>query len=101
MDGQPYRVTRFAATLRRMLFREHLGLIPPQMMDKKNEQVTDYMRPAPTPNPDELGTREDEIHLRAARRVGCVADEDQPRYRVARLALQNDVQTCTRSVNHN
>ena len=61
MDGQPYRVTRFAATLRRMLFREHLGLIPPQMMDVKNEEVTDYMRPAPTPNPDELGTREDEM----------------------------------------
>ena len=61
MDGQPYRVTRFAATLRRMLFREHLGLIPPQMMDRKNERVTDYMRPAPTPNPDELGSREDEM----------------------------------------
>ena len=31
------------------------------MMDRKNEEVTDYMRPAPTPNPDELGTREDEM----------------------------------------
>uniref|UniRef100_D8Q6U4 Phospholipase n=1 Tax=Schizophyllum commune (strain H4-8 / FGSC 9210) TaxID=578458 RepID=D8Q6U4_SCHCM len=61
MDGQPYRATRFAATLRRMLFREHLGLIPPQMMDKKDEEVTDYMRPAPTPNPDETGSREDEM----------------------------------------
>ncbi|KAL1743202.1 hypothetical protein HDZ31DRAFT_83591 [Schizophyllum fasciatum] len=63
MDGQPYQVARFAATLRRMLFREHLGLIPPQVMDKRNEEVTDYMRPAPHPNPDETGTREDELVL--------------------------------------
>jgi phospholipase D1/2 len=30
MDGQKFMATRFAATLRRRLFRQHLGLIRPQ-----------------------------------------------------------------------
>jgi hypothetical protein len=28
MDGEPFQVARFATTLRRQLFKEHLGLIP-------------------------------------------------------------------------
>lgn len=30
MDGQPFEAGRHAATLRRLLWREHLGLLPPQ-----------------------------------------------------------------------
>lgn len=33
MDGQPYEAGWHAATLRRFLWREHLGLLPPQELD--------------------------------------------------------------------
>ncbi|OOF94869.1 hypothetical protein ASPCADRAFT_208526 [Aspergillus carbonarius ITEM 5010] len=33
MDGRPYRASRMAATLRRQLWREHLGLLPCQDYD--------------------------------------------------------------------
>ena len=33
MDGQPYRAGHHAATLRRLLWREHLGLLPAQKLD--------------------------------------------------------------------
>ncbi|KAL2867169.1 putative phospholipase PldA [Aspergillus lucknowensis] len=33
MDGRPYKAARFAATLRRQLWREHLGLLPAQDYD--------------------------------------------------------------------
>jgi phospholipase D1/2 len=33
MDGKPYRASRLAATLRRHLWREHLGLLPAQNYD--------------------------------------------------------------------
>ncbi|KAJ5364890.1 uncharacterized protein N7496_010603 [Penicillium cataractarum] len=33
MDGKPYRAARLAATLRRQLWREHLGLLPAQNYD--------------------------------------------------------------------
>ncbi|KAI9372639.1 hypothetical protein BJX61DRAFT_431411 [Aspergillus egyptiacus] len=33
MDGKPYKAARFAATLRRQLWREHLGLLPAQDYD--------------------------------------------------------------------
>jgi phospholipase D1/2 len=33
MDGKPYRAARLAATLRRQLWREHLGLLPAQDYD--------------------------------------------------------------------
>lgn len=62
MDGQPYRVSRFAASLRRKLYREHLGLIEPQDCSKPYPKVTSFMRPAPIPN-------EDETHLKEDRRV--------------------------------
>lgn len=53
MDGKPFKVSRFAATLRRKLYREHLGLMPPQLCHAENEPVTSFMRCAPTPNDDE------------------------------------------------
>jgi phospholipase D1/2 len=71
MDGTPYQVSRFATTLRRRLYKglsplsllnmpliegtEHLGLIPVRAVGN----VNDFMRPAPTPNPDEFDTKED------------------------------------------
>ena len=33
MDGKPYQAARLAATLRRQLWREHLGLLPAQNYD--------------------------------------------------------------------
>ncbi|KAI0131779.1 hypothetical protein BJ170DRAFT_611347 [Xylariales sp. AK1849] len=37
MDGQPFEAGRHAATLRRYLWREHLGLLPPQPLDAKDD----------------------------------------------------------------
>jgi len=54
MNGQRYPVARFAATLRRALFREHLGLIPPQDCQDRREEVTSFMRCAPVPNEDQI-----------------------------------------------
>jgi len=50
MDGKPYMAARFAATLRRNLYREHLGLIRPQQCEGPNDPVTSAMRPAPHPH---------------------------------------------------
>ncbi|KAI0042796.1 phospholipase D [Auriscalpium vulgare] len=61
MDGQPYMAARFAATLRRKLFRQHLGLIPPQTVQDRNEPVTTFMRPATIPNEDETHYRDDAL----------------------------------------
>lgn len=51
MNGQFHGATRFAATLRRMLYKEHLGLLPPQDITKPNPP-TCFMRAAPFPNID-------------------------------------------------
>lgn len=37
MDGQPYEAGYHAATLRRFLWREHMGLIPAQTLDASND----------------------------------------------------------------
>ncbi|KAF2004667.1 phospholipase-like protein PldA [Amniculicola lignicola CBS 123094] len=37
MDGTPYKAGRHAHTLRSMLWREHLGLIPPQSLDATDD----------------------------------------------------------------
>lgn len=37
MDGAPYKAGRHAYTLRSMLWREHLGLIPPQSLDGSDD----------------------------------------------------------------
>lgn len=60
MDGWEYKASRFAATLRRRLFKEHLGLLRPQACDSPREHVTSYMRCAPVPNEDETRTQEDD-----------------------------------------
>lgn len=37
MDGQPYKAGHHAATLRRLLWREHLGLLPAQPLDASKD----------------------------------------------------------------
>ncbi|KAF2279398.1 phospholipase-like protein PldA [Westerdykella ornata] len=37
MDGKPYQAGRHAYTLRSMLWREHLGLLPPQALDASDD----------------------------------------------------------------
>ncbi|KAG9018728.1 hypothetical protein FRB90_010196 [Tulasnella sp. 427] len=60
MEGKPYMAARFAATLRRKLFREHLGLIYPQTC-VGGERVTNSMRAPPHPQEDETRLQEDYI----------------------------------------
>ncbi|XXG98217.1 hypothetical protein Hte_004539 [Hypoxylon texense] len=40
MNGQPYTASRFAASLRRQLFRKHLGLLPDQPCDRPDANWT-------------------------------------------------------------
>ncbi|KAL9610790.1 MAG: hypothetical protein Q9167_004522 [Letrouitia subvulpina] len=37
MDGRPFKAGHHAATLRRLLWREHLGLLPAQTLDAKDD----------------------------------------------------------------
>lgn len=60
MNGNKYMANRFAATLRRQLYKEHLGLIPPQNCTK-DEPVTNFMRAAPVPNDDTTSSEEDRL----------------------------------------
>jgi phospholipase D1/2 len=53
MDGLPYEARRHAATLRRYLWREHLGLLPPQKLDASKD-------PNAQPPPMKNGAQEDE-----------------------------------------
>jgi phospholipase D1/2 len=40
MNGRPYTASRFAASLRRQLFRKHLGLLPDQRWDRPTRAWT-------------------------------------------------------------
>ncbi|KAK0617809.1 hypothetical protein B0T17DRAFT_535872 [Bombardia bombarda] len=44
MGGQPYTASRFAASLRRQLFRKHLGLLPDQRWDAADRNWTPVTR---------------------------------------------------------
>lgn len=57
MAGRPWQASRFAASLRRQLFRKHLGLLRPQDM----QQPDDNFMPIGVPNAYEWGTPEDTI----------------------------------------
>jgi len=61
MDGRPSRAGRFAASLRRKLFRKHLGLIEPQICSSDRDPITSFMRPSPVPNYDESDLPETEV----------------------------------------
>lgn len=56
MNGQPYRAAKYATTLRRQLFRKHLGLIPPQDMGRPDQNF----EPIGVPNVYEFGSAEDQ-----------------------------------------
>ncbi|KAI5865152.1 phospholipase D/nuclease [Durotheca rogersii] len=40
MDGRPYTASRFATSLRRQLYRKHLGLVPDERWDRPNANWT-------------------------------------------------------------
>ncbi|GAA5809595.1 hypothetical protein MFLAVUS_003006 [Mucor flavus] len=57
MDGKYYDASRFAASLRRNLWKEHLGLLP----HTEPDAVTDDMMPLPIPQIDSFDSEEDQI----------------------------------------
>lgn len=57
MNGRPHHASRFAASLRRQLFRKHLGLLPPQDMERPDANFN----PLPSPNSYDWGSKEDEL----------------------------------------
>ncbi|MCJ1403303.1 hypothetical protein MMC11_006526 [Xylographa trunciseda] len=57
MNGKPWQASKFAATLRRQLFRKHIGLLAPQNM----EQPDQNFEPVAVPNAYDFGTTEDKI----------------------------------------
>jgi phospholipase D1/2 len=57
MDGKPWRATKFAATLRRQIFKKHLGLLKPQNYEKEDANCL----PVGVPNEYEVGTEEDMV----------------------------------------
>ncbi|KAG8828433.1 hypothetical protein FRC19_006531 [Serendipita sp. 401] len=62
MNGQSYQAARFAATFRRALFKEHLGLIPPQNCTPTNaHDVTTFMTPVPNAQIDTTNSPEDHL----------------------------------------
>ena len=56
MDGRPWRAAKFAVTLRRQLFRKHLGLIPAQDMEHPDQNF----EPIGIPNIYDFGSLEDQ-----------------------------------------
>ena len=57
MNGQPWVCSKFGATLRRQLFRKHLGLLPPQDMRRPDQNF----EPVGVPNHYDLGSIEDQM----------------------------------------
>lgn len=56
-DGRPFRVSRFAASLRREIFRKHLGLVRPQDMERRQPNY----EPVGVPNEYDWGSEEDRV----------------------------------------
>lgn len=57
MSGIPYQASHFAATLRRQIFRKHLGLIPAANLTTEDEN----MHPVPVPNIYDFDSPEDRL----------------------------------------
>lgn len=55
MDGRPWQASRFASSLRRQIFRKHLGLLRPQNMDRPDQNF----EPIGVPNSYDWGSEED------------------------------------------
>jgi len=56
MDGQPFEVGYHAATLRRYLWREHLGLLPPQDLDASGDLNA---QPPGDDSPNDVGDQDE------------------------------------------
>ncbi|GAA6040745.1 hypothetical protein JCM8097_003276 [Rhodosporidiobolus ruineniae] len=62
MAGRPFMASRFAATLRRAIYKEHLGLSAPEFSPVRGEEpVTAAMKPVEVPHVDETATTEDQL----------------------------------------
>ena len=57
MNGRPWQATNFAATLRRQLFRKHLGLLRAQDMQRPDANF----EPVGVPNHYDWGSAEDRV----------------------------------------
>lgn len=57
MGGQPYQASHFAASLRRQLFRKHLGLVAPQNIERPDANY----EPVGVPNAYDWGSPEDNL----------------------------------------
>jgi len=57
MAGQPWQASRFAASLRRQLFRKHLGLVRPQDLQRPDANF----EPVGVPNAYDWGSPEDNV----------------------------------------
>ncbi|KAJ4376274.1 hypothetical protein N0V83_001557 [Neocucurbitaria cava] len=55
MDGRPWRASKFASSLRREIFRKHLGLLKPQDMERPDPNY----QPVGIPNVYDWGSNED------------------------------------------
>lgn len=56
MDSRPWRASKFAASLRRQIFRKHLGLLKPQIIDQPDANF----EPIGAPNVYDWGSPEDQ-----------------------------------------
>lgn len=58
LNGQPWRASRFATSLRRQIFRKHLGLLPAQPVDAQDANSEPV---GMSPQQYDFGSREDEL----------------------------------------
>lgn len=61
MNGQPWLVSRFAATLRRQLCQKHLGLVRPQDYERPNLNNNGNAEPAGVPNEYDMHSAESQV----------------------------------------
>jgi phospholipase D1/2 len=57
MDGRPYQAGKFATSLRRQIFRKHLGLLPPQNMERPDANF----EPIGVPNAYDWNSEQDRV----------------------------------------
>jgi phospholipase D1/2 len=57
MDGRPWRASKFAGSLRREIFRKHLGLLKPQDIERPDQNF----EPVGVPNVYDWGSEEDRL----------------------------------------
>lgn len=62
MDGKPYMATRFASSLRKQLWKQHLGLIDAQHCPASGDEfITDAMKPVGTVQSEVGDSEEDKL----------------------------------------